>query len=95
MSRKPAANKETPVVPPKTADFEGQQLDLFRSFLCNSEDERARLSNTFDLWDSVPRYAISRQQMDKIRKAKGFLDLRSRIYGSQSAQGAGPQHGKE
>lgn len=76
MTRKLSVSKETPVVPPKTADFEGQQLDLFRSFLSNSEDERARLSNTFDLWDSVPRYAISRQQMDKMRKAKGFLDLR-------------------
>ncbi|QSA99328.1 replication protein [Methylococcus sp. EFPC2] len=72
---KKAADLDKPVVPPSEADFKGQQLDLFRSFLCNSEDERARLSNTFDLWDSVPRYAVSRQQMDKIRKAKGFLDL--------------------
>jgi len=75
MSKK-AADQEEPVIPPKEADFQGQQLDLFRSFLCNSENERARLSNTFDLWDSVPRYAVSRQQMEKIRKAKGFLDLR-------------------
>jgi hypothetical protein len=68
-------NKENLVVPPKEADFKGQQLDLFRTFLCNSENERDRLSNTFDLWDSVPRYTVSRQQMDKIRKTKGFLDL--------------------
>jgi hypothetical protein len=59
----------------KEDDFEGFQLDLFRSFLCNNEDERSELSNVFDLWDSVPRYAISRQRMDKIRKEKGFLDL--------------------
>ena len=75
MSKKPFDNQEKPVVPPKDGDFQGQQLDLFRSFLCNGEEERTRLSNTFDLWDSVPRYAVSRQQMDKIRKAKGFLDL--------------------
>jgi hypothetical protein len=68
-------NKEHLVVPPKHSDFEGLQLDLFRSFLCNGEVERDRLSNTFDLWDSVPRYTVSRQQMDKIRKTKGFLDL--------------------
>jgi hypothetical protein len=75
MSNKVTADQENPVVPPKTIDFQGQQLDLFRNFLCNSVEERARLSNTFDLWDSVPRYSVSRQQMDKTRKIKGFLDL--------------------
>jgi hypothetical protein len=75
MSKKAVAKIEKPVIPPKEENFKGQQLDLFRSFLYNGEDERDRLSNTFDLWDSVPRYAVSRQQMDKIRKAKGFLDL--------------------
>lgn len=68
-------NKEMPVIPPTEADFKGNQLDLFRSFLCNTDDERGQLSNTFDLWDSVPRFAMSRQRMDKIRKEKGFLDL--------------------
>jgi hypothetical protein len=75
MSKKTVDNQENLVVPPQKADFTGNQLDLFRSFLCNREDERERLSNTFDLWDSVPRYAVSRQQMDKIRKEKGFLSL--------------------
>lgn len=75
MTKKDNQNKGNLVIPPKDDDFTGQQLDLFRSFLCNSEDDRDQLSNTFDLWDSVPRYAVSRQQMDKIRKSKGFLDL--------------------
>jgi len=66
---------KTPVVPPAETDFESPQLDLFRSFLCNTSSERDQLSNTFDLWDSVPRYAVSRQQMDKIRQEKGFLSL--------------------
>jgi hypothetical protein len=69
------ANKQKPVIPPNEADFEGTQLDLFRAFLCNNDNQRAQLSNTFDLWDSVPRYAMSRQQMTKIRKEKGFLSL--------------------
>ncbi len=68
------ANKK-PVIPPNEADFNGNQMDLFRSFLCNTDEERGQLSNTFDLWDSVPRYAVSRQQMDKMRKEKGFLSL--------------------
>lgn len=66
---------KTPLVPPTETDFDGTQLDLFRSFLCNTDGERDQLSNTFDLWDSVPRYAVSRQQMDKLRKEKGFLSL--------------------
>ena len=80
MSKKTADNQEHLVVPPQKADFTGNQLDLFRSFLCNREDERERLSNTFDLWDSVPRYAVSRQQMDKIRKEKGFLSLQQVVF---------------
>ena len=68
-------NKQKPMIPPNEADFECNQLDLFRTFLCNNDNERAQLSNTFDLWDSVPRYAMSRQQMTKIRKEKGFLSL--------------------
>jgi len=75
MAKKPSIEREKPVLPPKESDFEGQQLDLFRSFLCNTDTERTRLSNTFDLWDSIPRYSVSRQQMDKERKARGFLDL--------------------
>jgi hypothetical protein len=70
------ADQESPVLPPSEADFDSRQIDLFRAFLCNGEAERGRLSNTFDLWDSVPRYAVSRQQMDKQRRARGFLDLR-------------------
>lgn len=57
------------------AEFSGKQLDLFRTFLCNTEDQRERLSNTLDLWDSVPRYSVSRLAMDKQRKMRGFLDL--------------------
>jgi hypothetical protein len=76
MTKKAAVEQDAPVIPPKEADFRGRQLDLFRSFLCNGEDERDKLSNTFDLWDSVPRYSVSRQAMDKERKARGFLDLK-------------------
>ena len=63
------------VDPPSDADFSGKQLDLFRTFLCNGEEQRDRLSNTLDLWDSVPRYSVSRQAMDKERRVRGFLDL--------------------
>jgi hypothetical protein len=50
-------------------------MDLFRTFLCNSEDEKGRLSNALDLWDSIPRYSVSRQEMNKRRGAGGTLPL--------------------
>lgn len=67
---KPA--KKKPSVPPKPEDFSNRQMDLFRGLLCNTNAERDSLSNVFDLWDSIPRYVVSRQQQDKWRKAGTF-----------------------
>ena len=47
--------------PVKPTEFENVQLNLFQNFLCNTEEERERFSNAIDLWDSVPRYSVSRQ----------------------------------
>lgn len=77
MTKKAAVKPPLQFTPPTEADFQSEQLDLFRFFLCNSEGERDRLSNTFDLWDSVPRYSISRQSMDKMRKTGTFPQLMS------------------
>ena len=66
---------DKPVQPPAAADVHSKQIDLFHNFVCNGEDERATLSNTLDLWDSVPRYSVSRQAMDKMRKAGTFPQL--------------------
>lgn len=55
--------------------FENTQLSLFQNFLVNSDDERSQLANTFDLWDSIPRYSVSRQTMNKMRSAEGGLKL--------------------
>jgi len=73
MSAKPAppAKKEPPE-PPRPEYFVGRQMDLFRCLLCNTDAERDSLSNVFDLWDSIPRYVVSRQQQDKWRKAGTF-----------------------
>jgi hypothetical protein len=53
--------------------FTGQQLSLFQSFLANSDEERDHLSNTIELWDSVPKYTVSQQAMNKMRTPDGFL----------------------
>jgi hypothetical protein len=67
--------KRASSVLPGDSEFRNTQLDLFQNFLCNTEKEQAQLSNTIDLWDSIPRYSISRQAMAKLRTADGFLDL--------------------
>jgi hypothetical protein len=74
MSEKPNKNKlpVPPPVPPKQEYFSSRQMDMFRSLLCNTDAERDSLSNVFDLWDSIPRYAVSRQQQEKWRKAGTF-----------------------
>ena len=59
-------------VPPGPEDFSSRQMDIFRSLLCNTDAERHSLSNVFDLWDSIPRYLVSRQQQDKWRKTGVF-----------------------
>lgn len=51
------------------------QMDLFSSFICNGEGERDRLSNAIDIWDSTPRYSISRKEQNKRRDANGGLPL--------------------
>jgi hypothetical protein len=54
--------------------FENRQLNLFQDFLCNTAEQRDQLSNAIDLWDSVPRYSVSRQAMTKARISGRFLE---------------------
>ena len=64
--------------------YQNAQLDLFQTFLCNTAPERERLSNTINFWDSVPRYSISRKEMNKRRDEKGnlpTLNLRFEYHG--------------
>lgn len=72
---KPRTKANLTITPLEPTAFENQQLDLFRAFLCNSALEHDRLSNAIDLWDSIPRYAISRRAMVKARKTTGVLPL--------------------
>jgi hypothetical protein len=58
---------------PADDDFKNQQIDLFQSFLCNTEEQRNKLSNTIDLWDYIPKYSISQVAQNKIRTEEGLL----------------------
>jgi len=62
---------------PAVAAFQSQQIDLFQTFVCNTEVEKDRLSNALDLWDSVPRYSVSRVEMNKRRSPNGSLPILS------------------
>jgi hypothetical protein len=64
-------------IPP--TGVETPQLSLFQSFLCNTEGERETLSNVIDLWDSVPRYSVSRQAMTKSRQSGTILKRHTTI----------------
>lgn len=74
--------EETPNVEPpaKPTEFVNAQLTLFQSVLCNTDDERERFSNAIDLWDSIPRYSVSRQAQAKARENGKFLDNHTAVF---------------
>jgi hypothetical protein len=72
-AKKAIATKKARTVP--DAAYKNKQIDMFRGFLTNSDQERSALSNAVDLWDSVPRYSLSRPKQDKLRLDGGFLPL--------------------
>lgn len=72
-SKKKARRKE--VAPLADDAFANRQLSLFQGFLANASDQREALSNAVDLWDSLPRYAVSRARMGSMRTPEGFLPV--------------------
>lgn len=74
MRRVPVPKKKQVRAVPTSA-FTNRQIDLFRDVLANNPAERDSLSNAIDLWDNVPRYAMSRVRQEKMRVDGGFLPL--------------------
>lgn len=79
----PAAAKRPPVprktkgqAPIPSEAFCNQQLSLFQTFLANDDAQRDILSNAIDLWDSIPRYSLSRRKQDQLRQPDGYLPIR-------------------
>lgn len=74
--------------PPRTTNSDNPQLNLFQNFLYNEPEEKDKLSNAVDLWDSVPRYSVSRKAANKARENGDLPDAyittfhhRGRVYG--------------
>ena len=72
----PYKNEHHPLQHLSNGAFDNPSLQLVQDFLANSSDERDRLSNAIDLWDSIPRYALSRKKQAEIRLPDGFLPIR-------------------
>lgn len=66
MNTKPEKVRKPPTVPPKSL-----QYNLFTTFL----GETPELSNTIELWDAVPKYAISPRTQNTLRSPKGRLPI--------------------
>lgn len=77
-ARKAAGSKGKPkgTVPVPDTAFSNRQLSLFQSFLANDDAQRDILSNAIDLWDSIPRYSLSRRRQDELRQPGGYLPIR-------------------
>ncbi len=45
---------------PAGIDYNNPQLGLFQAFFANTDKHKDKLLNAVDLWDSVPRYAMTR-----------------------------------
>jgi hypothetical protein len=55
---------------PENSDFSHIRLSQFQTFLCNSESEREKLSNTVEFWDGIPRYSVTRRAQNALRDEK-------------------------
>lgn len=73
-------NPPDPPPIPTEPEFQNPQLNLFQDFLYNREEERDNLSNAIDLWDCVPRYAVSRLAMSKAREKEKFLENHTAVF---------------
>jgi len=61
----------TKVTPPEKLTTVSPQYDLFTSFLGNA----AELSNTIELWDAIPKYAVSARKQVSMRDERGRLPI--------------------
>ena len=64
--------KKPPGIP-----IQSKQMDLFSSFLTNDKE---KISNTVEIWESIPKYSFSPAQQNKLRTPKGYAEPQEREY---------------
>ncbi len=82
----PNSKKENKFKPPAIEAYKSKQIDLFQTFLCNTDEQRERLSNAIPLWDCLPKYSLSKRAADKLRRDNelpSLLKLRSHYLGQE------------
>lgn len=67
MATLPAKSKKTP---PK-GSIDSKQFDLFTTFLSNDDQ---KVSNSVNVWESVPKYFFTRRQVSQLRTPVGHAD---------------------
>lgn len=70
--------------PPKKRS-ESIQMNMFSNFVTNDGTE---VSNTIELWESIPKYFLSNVQMEKLRTADGLANPYKWEYISTDTKGA-------
>lgn len=78
MSKDASKRKKLPVSKaedfPGESSFSNRQLDIFQNFYTTNELKDSS-SNSIELWDSIPKYSISRKAMAEMRDANGYLGI--------------------
>lgn len=72
MAKPPATTTQTPAAAAKS----NKQFDLFTSFFGDAK----HLSNTIELWDAIPKYAVSPRVQNRLRDEKGNLPVHEQEF---------------
>lgn len=86
MSFSEKLENENKFDPPTIHSFSCKQIDIFQDFLCNTKEQREKLSNAVPLWDCLPRYSLSRKAAEKLRKERllpALLSLKCKHLGRE------------
>jgi hypothetical protein len=62
---------KSPVKKPPTKVIKNLQYDLFSQFVTNDPSE---ISNTVEVWESIPKYFFTTKQVEKLRTKTGHAD---------------------
>ena len=69
MGGKLSKDKQTPVKQPPSESIKSVQYDLFSQFVTNDHSE---VSNTVEMWESIPKYFFTPKQVEKLRTSDGL-----------------------
>ena len=70
-------NNKLPIKKPPSKEIESIQFDLFSQFIAN---DKSKVSNTVEVWESIPKYFFTPKQVEKLRTESGHADPYKREY---------------